>query len=253
MKTIQKRITYPIRHIGPRRAATLDPQEFAIVDTHALWSKLRPLMEHPAVVRVLQRCIRKWIDEHYWPADELDKPWCLALALDGEHPAAWELTPSDGHIEVIWNRIEKALYEDDPYAVLAFHGDLVAEAGEELNLNPAFIGMLQKLADGSKQLFEPQPYESPEWWVPRHSCFYVAPVACVLGQVWQPDGDWRVVTGSGHATAVDFKHKQVLDLLWKPDWNQHPFELFSQPPFGQEDEDEDEDEDEAACITLQRG
>lgn len=227
----QHQISYPIRRINPRRAATLDPQEFAIVDTHALWAELRPLMEHPSVVRALERAIHRWI--HYCQSAlplslKMYKPWRLALALDGRHPPPWEFTTSDVHIIEISERIEEALYVGDPHAVLAFYGYLVADAVEELNLDPDLICVLQDLTDESTWRFEPNPDESPAWWVPMHSCFYFAPVACVLGQVWQPDGDWRVVNGSGHATAVDFKHKQVLDLLWRPDWNKHPFELFSQ-------------------------
>ncbi|WP_200235745.1 hypothetical protein [Thiohalocapsa halophila] len=213
--------------------------KFAIVDLQAVWTELRPLMEHPVMVAEMEKAIRSFISDHnlmnipsweWIPAD----PWRLDLALNGHHPAPWKFTLSDGWVMEVDQRVEAALEGGDPEAILAYDGYQVAQAAAERGADPALVKLLETMSSEAYRKFAPHPDEGPDWWTPMHACFWFADAAASLGELWKPEGDWIAIRGRGHAFAADLNNELILDLLWRPDWKLHPCEQLMQPALGEE-------------------
>lgn len=222
-------------------ADQLDLAEFAVVNTRAVWSELYALMEHPKALAALEEAVRRWISDNGliglrgWER-LLVGPWQLDLALEGTHPAPWELTTSDGWVMEVDRRVEEALEDNDADAVLAYHGFEVAQAASDRGADPTLVERLKAMSHDAYKQFGPQPEEGPEWWTPMHSCFWFNEVAAVLGQLWKPAGKWVAIEGRGHAFAADLDNRLILDFLWRPEWEEHPYDLLAKPATGEADD-----------------
>jgi hypothetical protein len=140
--------------------------------------------------------------------------WTTAGALAGRCRAPWELTKTDFWATTIDARIEEAMKQDSEDAHYASAAETAWHYAQgDDACTKAERNAIRRVAAKACKVFEPTPDADPDWWWPRHSCFWIGEFAQMLATAWMPTADWWILEGDVHATIISLDSRLCFDPL----------------------------------------